>query len=84
MTLAEWPVFGAVLLYLVTIAPVKAIGFRRFNHSEPRDPVVNDPKRPLAGYSCLCTRPNHMMRRRRPLKITRICKFRNHRLRLCA
>ena len=39
MTVAEWCVFGAVLLYLLTIAPVKAIGFRRFNNSKPRDPA---------------------------------------------
>jgi uncharacterized MAPEG superfamily protein len=38
MTLAEWSVFGAVLLYLLTIAPVKAIGHRDFRNSAPRDP----------------------------------------------
>jgi uncharacterized MAPEG superfamily protein len=38
MTIAEWCVFGAVLLYLLTIAPVKWIRFRRFDNSKPRDP----------------------------------------------
>jgi uncharacterized MAPEG superfamily protein len=38
MTIAEWCVFGAVLLYLFTIAPVKWIRFRRFDNSKPRDP----------------------------------------------
>jgi uncharacterized MAPEG superfamily protein len=39
MTIAEWCVFGAVILYLLTIAPFKAIGFRRFDNSRPRDPA---------------------------------------------
>lgn len=39
MTIAEWCVFAAVLLYLLTIAPIKLIGFRRFDNSKPRDPV---------------------------------------------
>ncbi len=39
MTIAEWCVFGAVLLYLLTITPFKAIGFRRFDNSRPRDPA---------------------------------------------
>ena len=38
MTIAEWCVFGAVMLYLLTIAPFKAINFRRFDNSKPRDP----------------------------------------------
>ncbi|WP_029586277.1 MAPEG family protein [Bradyrhizobium sp. URHD0069] len=38
MTVAEWCVFGAVMLYLLTIAPIKWIGFRRFDNSKPRDP----------------------------------------------
>jgi uncharacterized MAPEG superfamily protein len=42
MTIAEWCVFGAVLLYLLTIAPFKAIGFRRFDNSRPRDPAFYD------------------------------------------
>jgi hypothetical protein len=39
MTVAEWCVFGAVMLYLLTIAPFKAIGFRHFDNSKPRDPA---------------------------------------------
>jgi uncharacterized MAPEG superfamily protein len=39
MTIAEWCVFGAVMLYLLTIAPVKWIRFRRFDNSKPRDPA---------------------------------------------
>jgi uncharacterized MAPEG superfamily protein len=42
MTVAEWCIFGAVMLYLMTIAPVKAIGFRRFDNSKPRDPAFYD------------------------------------------
>ena len=39
MTTAEWCIFAALLLYLLTIAPVKWIGFRRFDNSKPRDPA---------------------------------------------
>ncbi len=39
MTVAEWCVFGALMLYLLTIAPIKWIGFRRFDNSKPRDPA---------------------------------------------
>src|ERR1700692_3489739 len=42
MTIAEWCVFGAVMLYLLTIAPFKAVGFRRFDNSKPRDPAFYD------------------------------------------
>jgi uncharacterized MAPEG superfamily protein len=38
MTIAEWCVFGALLLYLLTIAPIKWIGFHRFDNANPRDP----------------------------------------------
>ncbi len=49
MTIAEWCVFGTVLLYLLTIAPFKAIGFRRFDNSRPRDPAFfEDPLRSRA------------------------------------
>jgi uncharacterized MAPEG superfamily protein len=49
MTVAEWCVFGAVMLYLLTIAPFKAIGFRRFDNSKPRDPAFfEDPLRARA------------------------------------
>jgi uncharacterized MAPEG superfamily protein len=38
MTIAEWCVFGAVILYLLTIAPFKAANRRQFDNSRPRDP----------------------------------------------
>jgi uncharacterized MAPEG superfamily protein len=38
MTIAEWMLFGAVLLYLLTIAPFKPLGYREFNNAKPRDP----------------------------------------------
>jgi uncharacterized MAPEG superfamily protein len=37
MTIAEWCVFGALMLYLLTIAVVKWIGFGQFDNSRPRD-----------------------------------------------
>jgi uncharacterized MAPEG superfamily protein len=37
MTLAEWCIFGALLLYLATIASIKWIRFGRFDNSKPRD-----------------------------------------------
>jgi uncharacterized MAPEG superfamily protein len=44
MTVAEWCVFGTLMLYLLTIAPIKWLGFRRFDNARPRDPVFyNDP-----------------------------------------
>ena len=39
MTLAEWSVFGALLLYLLTIVSIKWIRFRGFDNSRPRDPA---------------------------------------------
>ena len=39
MTVAEWCVFGALMLCLLTIAPIKWIGFRRFDNANPRDPA---------------------------------------------
>jgi uncharacterized MAPEG superfamily protein len=42
MTVAEWCVFGSLMLYLLTIAPVKAIGLRRFDNAKPRDPTFYD------------------------------------------
>lgn len=38
MTLAEWMIFGAVLLFLLTLAPVKAMRHKVFDNSTPRDP----------------------------------------------
>lgn len=49
MTVAEWCVFGAVILYLMTIAPFKAMGFRSFDNVRPRDPeFYNEPLRARA------------------------------------
>ena len=42
MTVAEGCVFGTLMLYLLTIASIKWIGFRRFNNSRPRDPAFYD------------------------------------------
>jgi uncharacterized MAPEG superfamily protein len=42
MTVAEWCVFGALMLYLLTVAAVKWIGFRGFDNSRPRDPAFYD------------------------------------------
>ncbi len=42
MTIAEWCVFAALMLYLLTIAPIKWIGFRRFDNASPRDPAFYD------------------------------------------
>jgi uncharacterized MAPEG superfamily protein len=39
MTIAEVAVFATVILYLLTIAPVKALGHRRFDNANPRDPA---------------------------------------------
>jgi len=38
MTIAEWCVFAIVMLYLLSIAPIKWLRFRRFDNSRPRDP----------------------------------------------
>ena len=38
MTVAEWMIFAAVILYLLTLAPVKPLGYRTFDNSRPRDP----------------------------------------------
>src|SRR6202453_4525311 len=49
MTSAEWCVFGALMLCLLTIAPVKWIGFRHFDNAKPRDPAFfDDPLRARA------------------------------------
>jgi uncharacterized MAPEG superfamily protein len=49
MTIAEWCVFGAVMLYLLTIAPFKTLNFRHFDNSKPRDPAFfEDPLRARA------------------------------------
>src|SRR5260370_16117429 len=49
MTVAEWCVFGTLMLYLLTIAPIKWIGFRSFDNAKPRDPAFYaDPLRARA------------------------------------
>src|ERR1700684_827913 len=42
MTAAEWCVFGTLMLYLLTIAPIKWTGFRRYDNSKPREPAFYD------------------------------------------
>jgi uncharacterized MAPEG superfamily protein len=42
MTVAEWCVFGTLMLNLLTIASIKWIGFRRFDNARPRDPNFYD------------------------------------------
>ncbi len=39
MSIAEWCILVAVLLYLLTVAPVKALGHRDFDNARPRDPA---------------------------------------------
>ena len=49
MSVAEWCVFGALMLYLLTITPIKWIGYRRFDNAKPRDPAFyEDPLRARA------------------------------------
>ena len=38
MTIAEWCLFGAVILYLLTLAPTKALAPLEFDNANPRDP----------------------------------------------
>lgn len=42
MTLAEWCVFGALLLYILTIVSIKWTRFGRFDNARPRDPAFYD------------------------------------------
>lgn len=44
MTIAEWTILGAVLLYLLTIAPVKPLGYKTFDNANPRDPEFYKPR----------------------------------------
>jgi uncharacterized MAPEG superfamily protein len=49
MTVAEWCVFGTLMLYLLTIAAVKWTAHRGFDNAKPRDPdFYNDPIRARA------------------------------------
>ena len=43
MTIAEWTLLGAVLLYLLTVAPVKPLGYKTFDNANPRDPSFYTP-----------------------------------------
>ncbi len=43
MTIAEWALLGAVIVYLMTVAPVKAAGHRDFDNANPRDPGFYTP-----------------------------------------
>jgi uncharacterized MAPEG superfamily protein len=38
MTVAEWMLLAAVLIYLLTLAPFKPLGWREFDNGRPRDP----------------------------------------------
>jgi uncharacterized MAPEG superfamily protein len=42
MTIAEWCLFGAVMLYLLTLAPTKALAPRAFDNANPRDSAFYD------------------------------------------
>ena len=42
MTVAEWCVFGTLMLYLLTIVSVKWAGHRHFDNARPRDPAFYD------------------------------------------
>jgi len=49
MTIAEWCVFGTLMLYLLTIASVKWSSFGVFDNSRPRNPdFYSDPIRSRA------------------------------------
>ena len=39
MSVAEYCIFASVMLYLLTIVPIKWIGFRDYDNSNPRDPA---------------------------------------------
>jgi uncharacterized MAPEG superfamily protein len=49
MTIAEWCIFAIVMLYLLSIAPIKWFRFRRFDNSRPRDPAFYED--PIAARS---------------------------------
>ncbi len=37
MNIADWCILAAVLLYLLTLAPIKPLGYREFDNRRPRD-----------------------------------------------
>ena len=43
VTVAEWMIFAAVILYLLTVAPVKVVVRPAFDNSNPRDPAFFKP-----------------------------------------
>jgi uncharacterized MAPEG superfamily protein len=49
MTLAEWCVFAIVMLYLLSIAPIKWLRVGTFDNSKPRDPAFYED--PIAARS---------------------------------
>jgi uncharacterized MAPEG superfamily protein len=49
MTIAEWCIFAIVMIYLLSIAPIKWLKFRRFDNSRPRDPAFYED--PIAARS---------------------------------
>ena len=49
MTIAEWCVFLSLMLYLLSIAPVKWLRVGRFDNSKPRDPAFYED--PIAARS---------------------------------
>ena len=42
MTIAEWSLLAAVVLYLLTLAPFKPMAGREFDNARPRDPAFWD------------------------------------------
>src|SRR3954468_6151433 len=66
MTLAEWCVFGALLLYLLTIVSIKWIRFRGFDNSAPRYPGL------LRGRH-RAARARRSPERDRDLSVLRLC-----------
>jgi uncharacterized MAPEG superfamily protein len=42
MTIAEWCLFASVILYLLTIVPVKWISAGQYDNAKPRDPTSYD------------------------------------------
>jgi uncharacterized MAPEG superfamily protein len=53
VTFAEWAVLAAVLLYLLTLAPIKPLGHRDFDNADPRSEAFYAPplrKRVLGAH----------------------------------
>jgi uncharacterized MAPEG superfamily protein len=42
VSVADWCILGAVMLYLLTVAPAKALGHREFDNAVPRDAAFYD------------------------------------------